>query len=1232
MAEAPDPSIVSCESASGIDNDENSNLDSKAVSEVVTASMCEIQNNTICRRNCDRGMYNIDGSGNQLISNSTINIHVSQQLRSAPDTNRHSRTGGQLSGVESETETETESKIFRVVPFSKEMKDKTNDRMVLTVWFCQDHEYKDVLEDEHENENITLDSHDTLRLEEHSPGKGIQKHHVVTVTVTTNNSNAWIPDKDEQKLSASQIWQVKTKCSFRLKKKSTAGRNQLYITLTIHQEVNGERKKTEFILQKRTCDMHMTRLQKDTLVEQAELALPANHTNYYRTVSVVPFVNKVFHVDEDLILTVWMCPMDDNNLILKALKEEQNIHSKKKLDTENSFIICNWEQPVMANIELCDNNWKIRNLESKKELETLKLKRGQTKCQFALNKIDHTLNIGVKISLWQAEETNKIEFPEEIEVDKLQVVDNQQHSGEIQDPATLRRDSPQCSQPRVEKELNEEGGVLELKKHGVRLEVPCGALRKKCKIQMTVILPSEIQMDHSLDSNSSMVIELLPSNLQLLKPAALTYPHCLVLKKGSERKATIQSSDHAAGCQQVWMDIDAQYQVIENKITIMLTSFSWKRFIVGDEIVVGKNIQWFAAKKLSFTDTNTHLEIGYFWDLPGLEEDLMSERNHAVLLHRMPAVFYKEGRHPLVAEINKDKSTSWIYHGQNRKEIPFEHVATNQWGFCSFELERKDSNVTGDITSFFKVGQDQQLVDFIVPMKMSSISRSEDPSHLAKTDRVSEGTWHDEEKTAVTEFQKVKVEGVSRKFGDVFYKLRDATFRLRHASYQLREAFNPTTKASYPLRKASYPIREAAYPLRKASYPIREASYPLRKASYPIREASYPLRKASYPLREASYPLEDVSCKLEVVSSKLRDVPSARSTFFFEDVSSKLEDVSSKVEDVSSKVVDVSSKFEDVSSKLRDFPSARSIVFFEDVSTILEDISSKLEAVSSKLEDVHFKIRDVPSERNIVFFEDVSSKLEDVSSKLRDASFQLEDVPFKLEDVPFKLEDVSSKVGDVSSILGDFSSKLGDVSSELRDASFRLEDFPSKLRDASLRIKDFSSKLRDATFRLRDTSRVFRDATFRLEAYSNAFRDASFRRRAHTNAFKDVSSKLEAVSSKLEDVSSKLEDVSSKLRDASFRLRVHSYAFEDISSKVRDVSSQLDDISSNLRDVSSQLQIASYPLRDVSYQLRGVRFVLEDVSSKLEDVSSKLEDVSSKLRDGSFKLKDDSSRGKYSIA
>lgn len=68
------------------------------------------------------------------------------------------------------------------------------------------------------------------------------------------------------------------------------------------------------------------------------------------------------------------------------------------------------------------------------------------------------------------------------------------------------------------------------------------------------------------------------------------------------------------------MDIDAEYHLVEDKITVMLTSFSWKRFIAGDEIVAGKNIQLFAAKNLSFTDTRTHLEVGYYWDLPGVQD------------------------------------------------------------------------------------------------------------------------------------------------------------------------------------------------------------------------------------------------------------------------------------------------------------------------------------------------------------------------------------------------------------------------------------------------------------------------------------------------------------------------------------------------------------------------------------------------------------------------------------
>ncbi|PIK43362.1 hypothetical protein BSL78_19794 [Apostichopus japonicus] len=89
---------------------------------------------------------------------------------------------------------EYDSKIFRVVVFSQEMKDHNTEHMTITIWFCLDSNYKGVLVAEHEHGNITLDSHDTFRLGEGSLGEGIQRQPPVTVTMEANNSNAWNPD------------------------------------------------------------------------------------------------------------------------------------------------------------------------------------------------------------------------------------------------------------------------------------------------------------------------------------------------------------------------------------------------------------------------------------------------------------------------------------------------------------------------------------------------------------------------------------------------------------------------------------------------------------------------------------------------------------------------------------------------------------------------------------------------------------------------------------------------------------------------------------------------------------------------------------------------------------------------------------------------------------------------------------------------------------------------------
>ncbi|PIK41691.1 hypothetical protein BSL78_21457 [Apostichopus japonicus] len=107
-----------------------------------------------------------------------------------------------------------------------------------------------------------------------------------------------------------------------------------------------------------------------------------------------------------------------------------------------------------------------------------------------------------------------------------------------------------CMDGSMEEEvvITTEGGLIEIQDTGVSLEIPPGALVKEQLIKMRIV--SEDYHDElavSFGSNASVVVELLPSNLALLKPAKLTLPHCLVLKKGCEWKAKIYTSHHEKG-------------------------------------------------------------------------------------------------------------------------------------------------------------------------------------------------------------------------------------------------------------------------------------------------------------------------------------------------------------------------------------------------------------------------------------------------------------------------------------------------------------------------------------------------------------------------------------------------------------------------------------------------------------------------------------------------------------
>ncbi|PIK57138.1 hypothetical protein BSL78_05956 [Apostichopus japonicus] len=241
-------------------------------------------------------------------------------------------------------------------------------------------------------------------------------------------------------------------------------------------------------------------------------------------------------------------------------------------------------------------------------------------------------------------------------------------------------------------------------------------------IQMRII-PYNFQSDSDLSfsSNSSVVVELLPSYLKLLKLAKLTLPHCLVLKKGCEWKAKIYSSHHEEGNQPVWRpQPDTSHVLTERNCEINLKSFSWKKVEVDDKKVKGKYIVLYAAKVLSSSESVTHIHVGYYWDILGCEK--IVSMNEVSVLFQLPSVFLKRGKLPLECHFVKLDPPAWTCgsEGGNLKKIPFDTVANTVGQFRIFVLNIKEGTQERPAcTCYFEAGQGSKLVELIFILKRS---------------------------------------------------------------------------------------------------------------------------------------------------------------------------------------------------------------------------------------------------------------------------------------------------------------------------------------------------------------------------------------------------------------------------------------------------------------------------------------------------------------------------------
>lgn len=99
--------------------------------------------------------------------------------------------------------------------------------------------------------------------------------------------------------------------------------------------------------------------------------------------------------------------------------------------------------------------------------------------------------------------------------------------------------------------ISREGGIIGIQNTDVKLEILPDALPEgmnSCRICLKIVVNVHTEEQPcTFGSNCSVVVELLPNNLKLRRPASLTLPHCLQLKQTVGKNVTVFMSHHEKG-------------------------------------------------------------------------------------------------------------------------------------------------------------------------------------------------------------------------------------------------------------------------------------------------------------------------------------------------------------------------------------------------------------------------------------------------------------------------------------------------------------------------------------------------------------------------------------------------------------------------------------------------------------------------------------------------------------
>ncbi|PIK43355.1 hypothetical protein BSL78_19787 [Apostichopus japonicus] len=295
---------------------------------------------------------------------------------------------------------EFQAKIFRVIPLVLMSKDATQD-ISFIILVCEDDEslFNHDLRQLKESEYLPLDTYDTLLINCATPP--------VEVSCTLQTTEAVVMPTTMERINVASLIESKSvKRSFRLPK---IEKDVSSICLLDIQQKERESLGVSFALQiKDNNDRSEDHTSLANILLGRNCQSPLNPKADPIICFVLPYINGLQNLTDDVVITVWLCSFDNESEALKELEQEQYHVGRIKLDSPNTFIILDKDKPITV---------EVTGLQAKNKVQSVATKRvsegGHAKVQFVcqlLHKVDENSWIDLDITVKQEEEPNKIQF------------------------------------------------------------------------------------------------------------------------------------------------------------------------------------------------------------------------------------------------------------------------------------------------------------------------------------------------------------------------------------------------------------------------------------------------------------------------------------------------------------------------------------------------------------------------------------------------------------------------------------------------------------------------------------------------------------------------------------------------------------------------------------------------------------------------------------------------------